>query len=151
MFNGTLGLGGIGTKKMPTRFELNFIGELDNPENVVDKAQIAFTRRGGVLFNFYCITRIRDIQIYVDDSDAPVLEKLCLHSLVVQTIEKLEVRTVEIVTGTSRYSVNVAKDAITKYLYQGYGLDIDDIETVLEMEKLIDYKAIEKLALVVEA
>ena len=95
-----------------------------------------------VMFNIF--QRNSELLLYIDDSEVP--KQVTIRTFNVQMEMGISGKKSEAVIGTSMDTAKLAIKLMTQLFQTGYGFSVEDFYTALEMEEVIDYKSIERLA-----
>lgn len=95
-----------------------------------------------VMFNI--IERNSELFLYVDNSETP--KQVTIRTFNVQMEMGISGKKSEAVIGLCIQHAKLAIKLMTQLFQTGYGFSVEDFYTALEMEEVIDYKGIERLA-----
>lgn len=109
---------------------------INQDQNMLVRKQINYIRRGGVAYNFLAIERSKELYIY-NGSEFPEATKKTYISLLVEIQKgKNKVDSIEVIVGTTIRHAKMAVIKLEQYIKSNFGFDIEDVETIIEIEEL---------------
>lgn len=109
---------------------------VNQSSDVLTRNQINYIRRGVVAYNFIAIERSKELYVY-NGSEFPEATKKTYISLLVEIQKgKNKVDSVEVIVGTTIRHAKMAVIKLEQYIKSNFGFDIEDVETIIEIEEL---------------
>lgn len=104
--------------------------------NMLVKGQLNYIRRRGVAYNFLAIQRNKELYIYNGSEFPETIEKTYISLLVEIEKNKGKVDSIEVIVGTTLRHAKIAAIKLEEYIKSNFGFDIEDVQTILEIEEL---------------